>query len=608
MGQGVLHRVSASPRQAAVEAIPGTPGELSLERGERSTESGEHAQFVSSSFDGLYVQRPRRWLLLLLGAYLVAATLFAVQTPPWQAPDEPAHYNFVRHIATNGQLPVLRLGDYNESELVRLRSSRFRTPAELGSVEAESQSQPQAGDSISSVSADLVAGLRYESYQPPLFYMTASPVYLLFRGSLLALRLYNVALGLGALFLLYLCLELVFPGKPLITLGATAFAALLPMHVAVNSSLNNDVLAELLVMASALVLLRWMRPYFYSGDRDVAFEHDRGHLLLLGALLGLGMVTKVYAYGVAPLFAAIVVWTIWRSGRSWRRLWFGVGRALWIISPAALIALPMWVRNLALYGGWDLLGTHWHDIVVTGQPRTDEWIATYGSLSYFERAFGLTFRSFWGVFGWMGVFMDERIYRAALFFSGVLFLGLLWASVRLISGEPDTDMDAFQTSVIAIFGLLLVVVALAYVWYNLKFVQHQGRYFFWGMLAIGTVVALAWRELLHPLQGAVTGIIAAVLGVSLLVANSIGQEVDKWSIVMVLALATFLLAQPVLLLGTISGSYWPGGRRLAPWAEQGIVPDVLEFLRFVAWLMPFVLLFLLDLLIPSLFILPQLAG
>jgi len=35
-------------------------------------------------------------LLLILLAYFVAGTLYAVQTPRWQGPDEPAHYNYLR--------------------------------------------------------------------------------------------------------------------------------------------------------------------------------------------------------------------------------------------------------------------------------------------------------------------------------------------------------------------------------------------------------------------------------------------------------------------------------------------------------------------------------
>jgi 4-amino-4-deoxy-L-arabinose transferase-like glycosyltransferase len=398
--------------------------------------AGARAQLV---FDDLYVAWPRRWLAAILLAYLSAALLYASLTPVWQNPDEPAHYNYIKHIATHGSLPVLHEGDFDLSLITFLQRAR-------------------AGTHIS------VDALEYESYQPPLYYLTATPVYLLADGRLLALRLYSVALGLASLLLLYACLALVFPNKPLIPLGATAFAGLLPMHVAVMASVTNDVMAELLTMAAAYVLLRWMRPYFYvpeiaAGTDTQQEPHDRRHLFSLGLLLGLGLITKIYAYALLPMCVLLVVWTIWRGPRSWRAAGRGLGHSLWTLVPAIFIALPMWVRNLSLYGGWDFLGLQWHDRVVQGQLTTARYIAQIGTLHYFEEAFGLTFRSFWGVFGWMTIAMDARIYQAAFYFTGVLFLGLLWASVRLISGPPDTDMDAFQTSVIALLGLLIVAVA-----------------------------------------------------------------------------------------------------------------------------------------------------
>lgn len=537
----------------------------------------------SDSFDHLYVQHPRRWLVVILVCYLIVASQFAMRTPAWQAPDEPAHYNYISHIARTGSLPVLHYGDYNQQQIVELLTFGF--PDALPSQ-----------------------GLFYESYQPPLYYVAATPVFLATGGSLAALRLFNVLLGLAALILTYLCLELVFPTKPLLVLGATAFAAFLPMHVAVNAAVNNDVMAELLTAGAALVLLHWMRPYFYRLDESVGYEHDRNLLLILGVLLGLGMVTKIYAYAMLPLFAAVVVWTIWQRERTWRAFGRGIGRAIWVVAPAAAIGLPMWLRNQSLYGGADLLGLHWHDRVVMGQARTDDWIATYGTDAYLERAFGLTFRSFWGVFGWLGVFMDDRIYQAALFFSGILFLGFLWASVRLISGPPDTDMDRFQTNVLALFGLILLAVAASFVWYNLKFVQHQGRYFLWGMLAIGTVVALGWREVMHPLQGTITGLLAAVLGFSLLLARVIGNEVSLTNVAMVWAMAMLLLIQPFLLIGTHYRHPWRKANVIAPLLQKPHVAPLLRGLRFLAWATPFLLLFALDLVVPYWFILPQLAG
>jgi hypothetical protein len=52
--------------------------------------------------------RPRRIILLvILALYVILGVLYAVRTPPWQAPDEPAHYNYVRFVPTTGGFPVL---------------------------------------------------------------------------------------------------------------------------------------------------------------------------------------------------------------------------------------------------------------------------------------------------------------------------------------------------------------------------------------------------------------------------------------------------------------------------------------------------------------------
>jgi 4-amino-4-deoxy-L-arabinose transferase-like glycosyltransferase len=524
-----------------------------------------------------------------------------VLTPRWQAPDEPAHYNYIAHIARQLALPVLQMGDYDQSRLDRLLASRFA---------------PQFSTS----------DMRYESYQPPLYYLVATPVFWLTGGSLLALRLFGVLLGIGTIGLLYLCLELVFPGKTLIPLGAAAFTALLPMHIAMAAAVNNDGLAELLLMAAMLVLLRWMRVRFYAGDavgrlqrRDT--RRARHHLVMLGFLIGLGLLTKIYAYLLLPIAVLVVIVVSWLRPRveratleavhlapARRSLLQGLHWAGWVVAPAVLLALPIWVRNLLLYGPWDFLGLAWHDRVVVGQPRTGDWIADYGWVAYGERAFGFTFKSFWGVFGWMSVFLDDRIYTALLLFTGVVFLGVLWATVRFISGGPDTDMDVFQLSVLILFGLMLLAVGVSYLAYNLKFVQHQGRYFFWGLLPISTVVALGWREVLQPLQGIITGFLALVLAGAMALSAAVTGSLDRWTLLSIGVIALVLLLQPLLLAG--SGKYglrWVPAR-IKQWMARPRVAALLTVGRACLWVLPFVLLFVLDVAIPKLFIAPQLGG
>lgn len=548
------------------------------------------------AFDRLYIRRPRRWLAATLIAYLIAAALFAFVTPAWQAPDEPAHYNYVAHIAQTGTLPILRSGDYDHALLNRLLSARFTPPAGIES-------------------------LRYEAHQPPLYYLLAVPVYWLSDGSLWALRLFGIVIGAGAIVLLYLCLELVFPGKPLVAVGGTAFSALLPMHVAVSAAVNNDGMAEALIMAAMLALLGWLRGHFYEdapeNGRSPQAQNERRRLLLLGVLLGLGMLTKVYAYVLAPIAVLTVagvsglrpsvqetegVSRVWRNGRR------GAQQAMWVALPALIMALPWWVRNWIVYGAWDVLGLAQHDRIVAGQPRTAEWIAHNGWLSYSERAFSFTFKSFWGVFGWMGVFLDERIYTALLLFSGVIFLGLLWATVRFISGPPDTDMDSFQIFVLVLFGVMLLAVTASYAWYNVQFVQHQGRYFFWGLLPISAIVALGWREVFQPLQGVITGMLALVLTAGIAVTGSAAGTLDKWSLLSTALITLLLLLQPLLLAGT--SRYMMGWlpASLRGWLQRPRVCAMLGAMRAAAWALPFLVLFVLDLAIPFAYIVPQLGG
>jgi len=539
-----------------------------------------HAPSPMTSIDRHYVARPHRWLVIILLLYGLVAVRFALLTPAWQAPDEPAHYNYIANIATQRALPVLKMGDYDQDLLNQLLSSHFdpRLP---------------------------VAKLRYESYQPPLYYLLATPVFWLSNGHLLALRLLNVLLGAVAILLLYRCLALVFPTKPLLSLGAAAFAAALPMHVAVMAAVNNDVLAEVWGLAALLVLLHWTRRQFYTSATPQKTD-GRGPLIGLGLLLGLGLLTKLYAYILLPICLLMIVLVFWRNQRTGQGVLQGIYAALWVVIPACLLGLPMWWRNAQLYGVRDLLGLGWHDQVVVGQPRTWDWILQKGMVAYGERALDFTFKSFWGVFGWMGVFMDERIYMALLFFTGVLFLGLLWALVRLISGSPDTDMDEFQSWALGLFGLIFLAAIASYAWYNVKFVQHQGRYFFWAMLAISTFVALGWREVMQPLQGVIAGFLALVLGGSLALMQFASGNLNKWNIFILVLIALFLLCQP-LLLGSVND--YPVRRLplgLRKFMARPGIASVLTLLRFWALAIPFAVLFLLDLLIPQLYIAPQL--
>jgi hypothetical protein len=362
-----------------------------------------------------------------------------------------------------------------------------------------------------------------------------------------------------------------------------------------------------------LALLHWLRAQFYA----TTSRQDTTALLTMGVLLGLGMATKIYAYMALVLFGVLVWLVIWlqprvattgnaAQGPTWRSFWRGIVAVLWLLIPVAVLVVPLWLRNVQLYGAWDLLGMRHHDAVVVGQPTTSAWIEEYGWDGYGERALTFTFHSFWGVFGWLGVFMDSRIYTILQIFTATVGFGLLWALVRFISGRPETDMDRFQFWVLGFLIVMLMAVVASFVWYNLKFVQHQGRYLLWGILPLSVFVALGWRELMQPLQGKVTGFLAGVLAVALAIVSYTIGEGDKLAIAAMGLLSLLLLLQPFLLIGSVDAIIIGAPRFVQRLLERPVLRPWLAVLRVAAWAAPFVLLFLLDLAIPFWYIVPQL--
>ncbi|HEQ60276.1 MAG TPA: phospholipid carrier-dependent glycosyltransferase [Firmicutes bacterium] len=395
-------------------------------------------------------------------AYLAIAMLYAFLTPPWQVPDEPAHYNYIRQLAEGWRLPVLEQEDYRQTYLTRIVEERF--PAELS-----------------------IRPLSYEDHQPPLYYVLALPVYLLSDGSLLALRLFSLTVGSLLIPLTYLITRDLFPRRPRIALGATALVAFLPQHVAILAGVNNDSLAEVLLAVVLWRSIRLAQGRARSGRASVA----------LGICLGLSLLTKLTAYaGLVITIAAVWIGrkNIEANRQEGARTKAGM-TLLQILAPAFLLALPWWIRNIHVYGWPDLLGLLRHADVTVGQPRTAQWIAEYGFSAWLGRGLMFTFQSFWGQLGWMSLPMDFRIYQFLALFSGAAVIAFLLecrALYRERRGEP-VERRSFVLPAL-LFGWTL----LGYVLYNLSFVQHQGRYLFPALIPVAIALTLGVERLTEP--------------------------------------------------------------------------------------------------------------
>ena len=416
--------------------------------------------------------------LAILSLYLILGALYATLTPPWQIPDEPAHYNYVRHVAQTFSLPELTMGCYDQPYLSRLTTEKF--PPGLS-----------------------IAPICYEHYQPPLYYLLAAPLFAATGGSLLALRLFSAALGGASLWMVYRTVNLFLPGTPF-PAATMAFVAFVPMHLTMLAAANNDSLAELLFVAFLYLSLRWLLTGVRAG---------RPLPLLAGGVLGLILLTKVTVYTAVPLGAL----TLALAHRRWRPL---RRDALRLYLPALLMALPLYVRNALLYGNGDVLGLRRHDAVVVGQLRTADRLAQTGWPAYLSDMLRTTFHSFWGQFGWMAVPMDGRVYLALNLLQLLALTGLgLW----LWRGEARPP--AVRRS-LAIMAATLGLAAGVFAGLNVSFVQFQGRYFFSALMPLGLFFSLGMAHVLRR-DNALWG---AGASLAMLVFAALNGGPDKWSL------------------------------------------------------------------------------
>ena len=446
----------------------------------------------------------KRWrqtvFLLILTVYAVLGGLYATTTPAWQAPDEPAHYNYVRQLAA-GRVPVMQMGDWDNAYIEELRDRQF-PPAltDDGQLDA----------------------VQYEDHQPPLYYALAAGVYRLSDGRLTAIRAFSLLLGALVVVGTYAVGRRLLPARPGAALSAAALVAVIPQHLAILGSVTNDALAYALVAVTL-----WTCAAYLATKTEGRLW--RWHLAL-GALVGLALLTKVTVYFLAgvvvlalilrPLttFAARPAGRVTRQAlsiagavrkaiprqdrppamqknvkrnllSSARNVYMPVirrsagtvtRRAAWVLLIGLVVGALWWARNSVVYGFPDVMALERHDAVVVGQLRTSERLTEVGWGTYLQQATRTTFNSFWGQLGWMARPLPGWAYDgigALLWFA---VAGLIIDVVRLVRAKrPPT---VYQLSL----GLLLFFTGLmasaAYIYYNVSFYQVQGRYLFTALI------------------------------------------------------------------------------------------------------------------------------
>lgn len=397
---------------------------------------------IGRETDGRKQKDAWRFVLpLLLMLYLGFACMHAMSVPTGQtgyqnAPDEAAHLAFVRSVAS------FHLPTHDHP------TPFSATPAANG----------------------------YEWHQPPLYYALAAPFLILGEQGV---RLCSILCGLCGLLLIYRAGRLLFPADRGVALLAVGLAALTPTHVAIASTVNNDILLEVCFSASLVVLVGALQNGF-----------SRRSALWLGLAIGAAILTKATGLLLLPVLG-FALFLMWRSGASERSLARHAGLTLL----TALLLSGWWfARNQVLYGELLPLRLFASDFGQTAQaaPMAE---AMGGWGAYYLQAGLWTFFSFWAVYGTArdavrGIprFLPEQIYMLL----GIACLCAVGGLTRLHFKRRSLFTPA-QLQSLWIFFLTIFLVGMAYLAFIAKYFQMQGRYLFPAMLPITLVFALAFR-------------------------------------------------------------------------------------------------------------------
>jgi len=365
----------------------------------------------------------KRWLAFILVLFILLGVTYALTTPIFEASDELWHYPMVRHLADGNPLPVqvfdpAQAGPWKQEAsqppLYYYLGAALTFWIDTSDMAEVRQENPHVDNGLITQDGNINLVVHDPSANP-------------WQGTLLAVRivrLFSVLLASVTVALTYLIGREAAPGRPEIALAAAAVTAFLPMFIFISGAVNNDNLAIMLASLALYLMIRIVKhnqlpaaDNNYSATNMRQVWRDAGHWLLLGAVIGLALLTKEGTIGLIPLAwgtAFVVAWqkdlrkhgqregefsktARWVAGLFGRSL---VGFAL-VMLPILLIAGWWYLRNVQLYGDW--LG--WNAfIAVLGQRGHPASLAQlWGERHGFLMAY-------WGLFGGVNVPMPGWIY------------------------------------------------------------------------------------------------------------------------------------------------------------------------------------------------------
>ena len=309
--------------------------------------------------------RTRRLLTVILIGFAALSLVYSSVTRLKCGPDEPAHFIYIRSLATTFSPPPI------------------------------SPSETHTEDSVAT----------HEGHQPPLYYALMAIPYAILNACGVAgdtiwriLRILGIGIGVFWIYWVYR-LALEYFDRQSYALATTAFVALIPNAAYTAGVVNNDVLIALLFTWAMVPILHMLKAENLSTKSAVG----------LGVVMGFAVLAKAQGLLLILmlLIAAIIIWR--KSGLAALK---AAAKALGIALGTAVIVSGWWlIRCRLLYGTFmphslynPLLPHGIIDLLLVPEHADLLWLCSCNLYSYFWTPFWLVWKYltwcyyFWPIF------------------------------------------------------------------------------------------------------------------------------------------------------------------------------------------------------------------
>jgi 4-amino-4-deoxy-L-arabinose transferase-like glycosyltransferase len=426
------------------------------------------------------------------------AVCWSLIIPPFQVLDEPDHFAYVQQLAENGSLPTSSTQEYSPEETLALQGLNLRRVSfrpEGHPIWSRAEEATLQSDLAQPVSRRGTGATGFSASEPPLYYaLQTIPYSLASSGTILErlqlMRLMSSLMGALTALFAFMFLREALPGARWSwTVGALG-VALAPLLGLSSGGVTPD--AMLFAVSTAL---------FYCVARAFRRGLTRRSALAIGALVAVGLVTKLNFVGLVPGAVLGLILLAIREARGDRRAYARLlGPALAVAaSPVALYALVNLLSNHPAFGivsstASTFLNGH------ASQALSYIWQFYLPRLPWMHADFGgsfttqvIWFRDLVGRYGWNDTVFPHWAYDLAL-----IPLGLIAAlCVRaLVSGRAQLRRRSGEllTYTAMSLGMLILVGASGYLQASNKLLEYTQPRYMLPMVALwGAVLALAAR-------------------------------------------------------------------------------------------------------------------